>query len=33
MAPPKTLAAAAVRPSRILRRMGCMYAGDDNSSR
>src|SRR5579862_9623997 len=33
MAPPKTLAAAAVRPSRTLRRMGCMYAGDDTSSR
>src|SRR5580704_13739429 len=31
MAPPKTLAAAAVSPSRILRRMGCMYAGDHNS--
>src|SRR6476646_7027309 len=32
MAPPKTLAAAAVRPSRRLRRMGCMYAGDNISS-
>src|ERR1700686_3476891 len=33
MAPPKTLAAAAVRPSSTLRRMGCIYAGDDTSSR
>src|SRR5579872_6807260 len=32
MAPPKTLAAAAVRPRRMLRRMGCMPPEDNTSS-